>query len=245
MNRSEYLEELRDQEIYNLIRYSKDRLGEKPKEEYIKEWQNQKEKIELIDDLLEEDKEPKKFKLYTTIYNIYNNLSNKIGATLAMLNDFERGISAYLTLRRSGSNFYYELVYSIHNKKKYDEEYENVATQKINKEVCVSKEKLKDAMSKCLEGFAKFIENDKKTGRRYERYYEEEYEDLPRYYVVNSDKRELYNSISLQDAIKYSEKIKREYMRELSDIDVWVESDKYEGRIYKAIGYERENEFEI
>ncbi len=242
LNRLEYLQDLKNQEVYNLICYSKDSIGEKPKSEYIKQWQNQKEKIELIDDLIEESKEHKKFKLYTTMYSLYNNLENKTNSILAILNDYEKGLSVYLTSRDNNHN-YYELIYSIHNKKKYHEEYESIAAQTINKEMFINKEKLKSAMSNGLKQFEEIIENDKRTSKRYEKYYEEE-NTIPTYYVINSDKDVIYSSYSLQDAIINAEKSKRKYIRECDNMDVWVESDQYDGKIYEAIGYKEEEEFE-
>ncbi len=56
MNRLELLEEMHDMAIHNKYCYSKDILMNTPKEEYIDEWNKENEKLELIQELINEEK---------------------------------------------------------------------------------------------------------------------------------------------------------------------------------------------
>ena len=68
------------------------------------------------------------------------------------------------------------------------------------------------------------------------------------WYVVKNDGYDVYRSFStLNDAIAYAEKKKREYMRKYDNSRIWVETSEEEPEeIYEARGYENEEteEFE-
>lgn len=57
MNKVQLLEEIYDYYTYNLLCYSKNYLMTKPKERYIKEWKNQKEKVALLEEIIKEEKQ--------------------------------------------------------------------------------------------------------------------------------------------------------------------------------------------
>ena len=60
MTRLDFLYEVQEQIAYNIMCYSKDILATKPKDEYIKEWQKEKEKKNIIEKMIEEEKEREK-----------------------------------------------------------------------------------------------------------------------------------------------------------------------------------------
>ena len=73
LNRLELLEEMHDMAIHNKYCYSKDMLMNTPKKEYIDEWNKENEKLELIQELINEEK-ANNFQLYTSVYNLKNEI---------------------------------------------------------------------------------------------------------------------------------------------------------------------------
>lgn len=56
MNRMQLLKEYYEQEQYNLLCYSKDYSTDIPKDNYIKEWKKEKEKIKILQQMIIEEK---------------------------------------------------------------------------------------------------------------------------------------------------------------------------------------------
>ncbi len=57
MNREELFKEMYDMTMHNLFCYSKDYLMTSPKQNYIKEWKREKEKADLLKELINEEKQ--------------------------------------------------------------------------------------------------------------------------------------------------------------------------------------------
>lgn len=55
MSRFEFLKEIKNMLYYNFLLYSENNLMTKPKKIYIQEWKETKEKISLIEELIEEE----------------------------------------------------------------------------------------------------------------------------------------------------------------------------------------------
>ena len=56
MNRMQLLKEYYEQEQYNLLCYSKDYSTNIPKDNFIREWKNEKEKIKILQQMIIEEK---------------------------------------------------------------------------------------------------------------------------------------------------------------------------------------------
>ncbi len=66
-------------------------------------------------------------------------------------------------------------------------------------------------------------------------------------YIVRDYHCDIHKSFPcLNDAIKYAEEKKREYIRNYDDTDIWIHINGEEDRIYEATGYPKElaEEFE-
>ena len=173
MNRLELLEEMHDMAIHNKYCYSEDMLMNTPKEEYIDEWNKENEKLELIQELINEEK-ANNFQLYTSVYNLKNEIGISHDMELAYLKDERKGISCYLMADEvNEENIEYILVFTLHKKDEFEDEFENIYTKDISKEKFSNRETLKDEMKKELDIFGKFIELDRKTDRFYSKYYED------------------------------------------------------------------------
>lgn len=177
MSRIEYLEELYQQTIHNLYCYSDDCFMEKPKAEYKDEWNKELEKLELIEELIDEEKN-NKFHLYTSMFNLRNNKEERCHIDLAYLEDREKSISCYLSIDgfEEEKKPEYMLVLSLHNKYDFDE-FENIYTKTVSPKAFFARETLKKEMQEALDEFNKFIEEDKKTNRFYSKYYEKNKQD--------------------------------------------------------------------
>lgn len=93
---------------------------------------------------------------------------------LAYLKDERKGISCYLMADEvNEENIEYILVFTLHKKDEFEDEFENIYTKDISKEKFSNRETLKDEMKKELDIFGKFIELDRKTDRFYSKYYED------------------------------------------------------------------------
>ena len=57
MNKFEVLKEYKEMLTHNLLAYSSDYLMYKPKKQYVKEWEETQEKISLVEEMMEENKE--------------------------------------------------------------------------------------------------------------------------------------------------------------------------------------------
>lgn len=175
MNRLDLLKEVKDCLYNNLFCYSSDYLMNKAKSGYENRWEETQEKLELIEELIEEEKK-QKFHLYTSLYNLNNDKENRINHDLAYLEERENGVSCFMTLREKidGQNPEYELIFNIHKKDAFDDEYENVYCKDIDKEAFKDRETLKNTMQEGLESFKKFIEIDKNKNRIFNKFYEQE-----------------------------------------------------------------------
>jgi hypothetical protein len=175
LNRQELLQEFYDDISHNLYCYSADSLMTQSKSGYEMEWNKELEKLELIKELINEEKN-NKFHLYTSIFNLKNNREERCHIDLAYLEDREKGISCYLTADGIGKDEKpeYMLVLSLHKKDSFDDEIENIYTRDISENAFKDRETLKNEMQYALDIFEKFIETDKKTNRFYSKFYEEE-----------------------------------------------------------------------
>lgn len=59
MNRVELLKEFEDMLNHNLFCYSADYLMNTPKKQYVKEWEETKEKIDILKDLIKQEEQEK------------------------------------------------------------------------------------------------------------------------------------------------------------------------------------------
>ena len=175
MNRLEYLEELSQEAKYNLNCYSKDSSMTEPREEYKTQWNCEQEKIEILQELIEENRNSR-FQLYTSMYNLRNEIENRKGIVLACIADREKGISCYLTFDyfHEKDKPQYILVLSIHDKKAFDEKYEKICTATISKDSFSNIDKLKEKMENEIDMLECFIEADKKNYRVFSKYYEDD-----------------------------------------------------------------------
>ena len=57
MNKFEVLKEYKEMLTHNLLAYSYDYLMNKPKKQYVKEWEETQEKISLIEEIMEDNKQ--------------------------------------------------------------------------------------------------------------------------------------------------------------------------------------------
>lgn len=56
MNKLQLFEEMHTLYVHNLLCYSKDYLMTQPKKEFVNEWKKEKEKVGLIEKIIEEEK---------------------------------------------------------------------------------------------------------------------------------------------------------------------------------------------
>lgn len=247
MSRQEFLNSIFDEISHNLHCYSRDISMSKAKSGFEDSWEREKEKLELIKELIDEEKESK-FKVYYPINYLYNEIDIRLNVDLAYMEDRENGTSCYLIadeLNEQGQ-IEYVLVFNIHKKDEFDDEYENVYTRDISKESLKSRNILRKEMEKELDLFKLFIEEDKKYQRFYSRYYEEESANKNIYYLVRNDNFDVLGSfLKLNEAIIFAENKKREYMRNYNNSSVWVEIEGETEKIYNAIGYENNEEVEM
>ena len=175
MNRYELLDELYKETQHNLYCYSVNSLMEQPKDGYEEQWHNEQEKLELINELIQEEKS-QKFHLYTSMYNLINGREKRINHELAYLEDRTNGVSCYIALIERPYNEVpkYEMIFNLHKKDAFDSEYETIYSKGIEEDIFTNRENLKKAMADGLEDFKNFIELDKKTYKSYRQYYEEE-----------------------------------------------------------------------
>ena len=57
MNKIDLLKEFKDMLCHNLLCYSSDYLMNNPKKQYVKDWEETKEKISLVEEMIEENKQ--------------------------------------------------------------------------------------------------------------------------------------------------------------------------------------------
>ena len=57
MNKFEVLKEYKEMLYHNLLSYSSDYMMNKPKKQYVKEWEETQEKISLVEEMMEDNKE--------------------------------------------------------------------------------------------------------------------------------------------------------------------------------------------
>lgn len=57
MNRLQLFEEIYGLHTYNLLRFSKNYLMTEPREEFVQEWKAEKEKVELLSEIIKEEKQ--------------------------------------------------------------------------------------------------------------------------------------------------------------------------------------------
>lgn len=173
MNRSELLQEIFFQISHNVYCYSENASMTKPKKEYEESWHKEKEKLEIIEELMQEEKESA-FKVFTLMSNLYGQKDIKFDIDLALLVDRENGISCHVTANEKDNENkpIYVLVLNIHKKDEFDDEYENVYSKIISKEVFKDRTTLRKELEKELNIFKNFIEVDKQTQKVYSKYYE-------------------------------------------------------------------------
>lgn len=157
LNRLGVLEELKTMSYHNKYCYSTDQLMTIPKPEYEEEWHKENERIEIIEELIEEEK-AENFKLYTSMYNLRNEIQIRLHTALAYLENRDKGISCYLTAIGIDEyrKFKYSLVLRKHKKHNFDNEYEKVVNRNISKEAFVNRETLKNEMQEALNALEKF-----------------------------------------------------------------------------------------
>ncbi len=172
MSRHELLKDIFNTVSHNLYCYSEDTLMTKPKKEYEESWYKEKERLELIEELLEEENNSS-FKVYTSMCNLYEERDIDFNTDLAYLDDRENGVSCHVTTYEKDDNnkLIYELVLNIHKKDEFDDEFENVYSTVLPKTTFKSRETLKKKMEEELNKFKNFIESDKQGKRFYSNFY--------------------------------------------------------------------------
>lgn len=168
LNRYELLKEFYDLTAHNLHCYSADGLMTKAKDGFEESWFREKEKLELIEELIEDERQSK-FKIYHSIKSLKDIVPNK---ELAYLEDRKNGTSCYLKINELNEDgkAKYDLFFSIHKKDAFDDEYDNVYIKELDATFLNSRNILKNKMEKELAKFNKFIE---KYGV-YSKFYEDE-----------------------------------------------------------------------
>lgn len=167
MNRLELLYEMKNMANHNICCYSKDISTKEPKQEYVEEWHLEKEKLELINELIEEENS-NDFAMKTTIYRIQNNRENRLQKDLALLLDRKNGLSCYLSLEDDKDTTRYYLTLSIHKKDEFDEIWENIYSIKADTNALKSRKALEKEMKKQLKKFQKYVEANPKLENYYE-----------------------------------------------------------------------------
>lgn len=177
MNRYELLKGFYDLTSHNLHCYSADGLMSKAKEGFRESWQEEKEKLELIEELLEEERHSK-FKAYYSMKSLNEEKDIRLNSELAYLEDRNNGVSCYLTADEINEDgkIEYALVFSIHKKDKFDNEFDNVYIKEIDKRFFKSRDFLKNKMEKELEKFKAFIKKYEIYSKFYENEKMEEFE---------------------------------------------------------------------
>lgn len=172
MSRHELLKDIFYTVSHNLYCYSEDTRMTKPKKEYEESWYKEKEKLELIEELLEEENNSF-FKVYTSMCNLYQERDINFNVDLANLDDRENGVSCHVTVyeKDDKNKLIYELILNIHKKDEFDDEFENVYSTILPKETFKNRETLKKKMEEELNKFKSFIEADKKGKRFYNNFY--------------------------------------------------------------------------
>ena len=74
MNRIQILKEMYEEVTHNLLCYSKDISMEQPKEKYVQEWEKEREKINIIKEIIASEKEKESMKKFQTIRAITEKL---------------------------------------------------------------------------------------------------------------------------------------------------------------------------
>ena len=176
MDRLELLQEMYNMATHNLLCYSENYLMDKPKENYKEEWNTEQEKLDILKEMIEEEKN-NNFHIYTSMYNLRNSKEKRHNKDLAYLENRSKQISCYLTadaVDEENSSDEYMLVFNLHKKGAFDDEYENIYTRDISKNAFANRETLRKEMQYALDIFEGFIEADKKANRFYSKFYEDE-----------------------------------------------------------------------
>lgn len=175
LDRLELLQEMYNMATHNLLCYSKNCLMTKPNPNFEKEWNREQEKLETINEMIEEERN-NNFHVYSSLYNLRNNIEERLHMDLAYLENRDKQISCYLTIDEfdEKNNPNYILVFSLHKKDAFDDEYENIYTRYISKDAFADRETLRKEMQYALDIFEGFIEVDKKFNRVYSKFYEDE-----------------------------------------------------------------------
>ena len=63
LNKFEVLKEYKEMLTHNLLAYSSDYLMNKPKKQYVKEWEETQEKISLVEEMMEDNKQINRIQL--------------------------------------------------------------------------------------------------------------------------------------------------------------------------------------
>ncbi len=174
MSRLELLENLYKESLHNKRCYSEDSSMLKAKVGYEDSWEKEQEKLELIEELIKEEKESS-FVVHYPIKYLYEQKNIRLNFELAYLEDRNKGVSCYLTADEidEKGNVDYILVFSIHKKDMFDEEFDNITLKDISKEFFKDRTTLKKEMDTQLKEFY----NDIKKDKFYSTYYESDKEE--------------------------------------------------------------------
>lgn len=177
MSRLKLLEDLYDESMHNMRCYSKDFFISKPKVGFENSWEEEKEKLELIKELIDEESKSN-FRVHYPIKYLYEETNIRLNIELAYLEYREKGVSCYLTADETDEtgNAKYSLVFSIHKKDEFDDEFENICIKYISNEFFRSREILKNEMERELKEFVKIIDNNPLLKKYYESKETEEFE---------------------------------------------------------------------
>lgn len=78
MNKLDLLEEYKDMLCHNLLCYSEDYLMTKPKSEFVEQWKKEREKVDLLEEIIKESKELNKNFTQGQILKLYPNIQYQV-----------------------------------------------------------------------------------------------------------------------------------------------------------------------
>ena len=136
MNRLELLKEMYKMTSHNLLYYSENYLMTKPKSEFIQEWKNEKEKLDLLSEMIKEEKQKEQksnfnkdlqFKTFMDLNKMKELEKLKLGSKLISLEDRKNGLSILIEVgegTKKGKD--YLLYFLVHDKEDFDNSYRDI-----------------------------------------------------------------------------------------------------------------------
>lgn len=161
MNRLQLFQEMYEMASHNLLCYSQNYLMTKPKLEYVEEWKNEKEKIDLLSEMIKEEKQKEQknnfnkdlqFKSFMDLNKMKELGKLELGTKLVSLEDRKNGFSILVEVgegTKEGKD--YLLYFLVHDKKDFDNSYRDIWCASFD----LDKYKSFDTLNKRLEKYLK------------------------------------------------------------------------------------------